>query len=650
MAPFAELDTAQKRDKVTGEHARPQGPVTPASRLGPDTGLCFLLFYLYVWLVIDPRLILHNLGIRVPYHPFSFSSGWPFFREHLVRSGGLAEYGERFLSQFHCFGWAGSLIITIAALLACLCTDVFARCAGGSRGMVLRYVPGVVLLAMYGQYFHPLRSVLSLLVVLAGFVLYLRLAPRNAALRFAVFLLTWGVLYHVAGVAGLLFPVLAAVFEILVNRRLVLGAAALLVALGATCATGEMLFGLEFDKTYGPFLVSDPGIPEGGRPYVVLLFLFFPVALALAAFKRAALTRSAMRWIDRLITRTERPRIRVMFRYLGQGERKRILAAAVVLFVAGVVALLSLDTPLRTVLLTDYYAQHNMWPEVLDTAEELPRGIYHAQCNRNVMLALFHTGRMADEMFRYPQTPGLEFFSIRETRKDTHAYFQESRAFLALGQVNRAERFAFETLEGAGDLPAVLKHLAVINVVKDRPQTATLFLNALAKSPLHRRTAAELLQRLRSNPRLETDPEIRQIRRVMTGKDSVSSAVGAEELLQALLEENPDNKMAFEFLMAHYLCIGRPDMVVANLDRLKDFGYGAIPRHYQEAIIVHTSATEEHLPTAEFPLDPEIIESAKRFSDILAAAPSPGAAMHTAVEAGFGDSYFFYITCGVSGL
>lgn len=52
----------------------------PWSRL--ETGLFLLLFYLYVWLVIDPRLLHHSLGIMTPYRPFSFHTGWPFFAQH----------------------------------------------------------------------------------------------------------------------------------------------------------------------------------------------------------------------------------------------------------------------------------------------------------------------------------------------------------------------------------------------------------------------------------------------------------------------------------------------------------------------------------------------------------------------------------------
>jgi hypothetical protein len=637
-----------ERDKVTAAHARPKGSLIPAPRLGPETGLFFLLFYLYVWLVIDPRLIGHSLGILAPYHPFSFSTGWPFFWEHLSRWGGLVEYGDRLLSLLLCSGWMGSLIAATTALLTCLYTDVLVRCAGGARGRLLRYVPAVVLLAVYGQYIHTLRPVLSLLVAISGFVLYLRLAPEGAARRFAVFLVTWGAVCYVAGVGGILFAVLVAVFELLLERRLVAGGLTLCLALVAIWATREMLVGVDFDRTHSLFPGSELGTPPRERPYAIVLFLFFPALLVLEAFKRTWLAGWATKWIGRLAPKTEPSRNRE--EPLVQSKWTRILTAVAVFSAASIVAWLWLDMPSRTVLLTDYYAQHEMWPEALDAAHELPFGMYHPGCNRNVMLALFHTGRLADEMFHYPQTPRLEFFSISEERKEAHSYLQESRVLLALGQVNRAERFACEAIEGSGDLPAVLKLLAIINVVKDRPQTAELFLNALAKNPLHRRTAERMLRRIRSDPRLEDDPDVSGIRQVMTGTDSVKSDVDVEELLQVLLVENPDNKMAFEFLMAHYLCIGRLDMVVANLDRLEDFGYGTIPRHYQEAIIVHANTTEGRRPTDEFLLDPEIIERGKRFSEILTAAPTRGAAAQAALSAGFGDSYFFYFTYGVSGL
>ncbi len=84
---------------------RPDAISRRASRSGVDTGLFFVLFYLYVWLVIDPRLIHHTMGLVTPYRPFSFTTGWPFLWEHLALPGGLVMYGSRYLSALYAVGW-----------------------------------------------------------------------------------------------------------------------------------------------------------------------------------------------------------------------------------------------------------------------------------------------------------------------------------------------------------------------------------------------------------------------------------------------------------------------------------------------------------------------------------------------------------------
>jgi hypothetical protein len=108
--------------------------------------------------------------------------------------------------------------------------------------------------------------------------------------------------------------------------------------------------------------------------------------------------------------------------------------------------------------------------------------------------------------------------------------------------------------------------------------------------------------------------------------------------------------MAFDFLMAHYLCVARPDRVVENLRYLSRFGYRGIPRHFQEAILVHASRTGGQVPSTEHPLARETLARATMFFDILAGASSREEAAEKAVEAGLGDSYFFYYSYGVSGL
>lgn len=76
-----------------------QSPSEQTSFVGLNTGIFFLLFHLYVWLIIDPRLVDHAVGILSPYYSLSFTAGWPFLHEHLSRSGGIVEYVARFTGR-----------------------------------------------------------------------------------------------------------------------------------------------------------------------------------------------------------------------------------------------------------------------------------------------------------------------------------------------------------------------------------------------------------------------------------------------------------------------------------------------------------------------------------------------------------------------
>ncbi len=144
---------------------------------GVESGLFFLLFFLYVWLVVDPRLIDHRIGLLAYYQPFVFHSGWPFLAAHLSHAGGLVEYAAGLLLQTYSFGWPGALILTAGAWSASLGVDAVCRRSGRPRGHILRYVPAAILLMIFGGYSHPLNAVLSLLVAIAA---YVSCRPRRA--------------------------------------------------------------------------------------------------------------------------------------------------------------------------------------------------------------------------------------------------------------------------------------------------------------------------------------------------------------------------------------------------------------------------------------------------------------------------------------
>ena len=100
----------------------------------------------------------------------------------------------------------------------------------------------------------------------------------------------------------------------------------------------------------------------------------------------------------------------------------------------------------------------------------------------------------------------------------------------------------------------------------------------------------------------------------MASEDRAFLIVNYEASLLGLLEKNPDNKMAFEFLMADDLCVARPDKVVENLQHLHRFGYRRIPRHFQEAILLHAIGSGKPPSTSDQPLASETLADARIFS------------------------------------
>jgi hypothetical protein len=433
---------------------------------------------------------------------------------------------------------------------------------------------------------------------------------------------------------------MVAVDEFLIGGRKLLAAAALVCA-GVVPWTAGMLFGLDLNQAYTSFFLQVPGVVTGRWPLTLALYAFFPIVLAGTAAWEAAGAgdvsstgegRSPM--ADLLPSRESR-------RFPPGGLPVRVLAMAALFSGVAATVWLSLDSLTRAMLRIDYDFQQGRWAEVLSSAERLPPGMYNFRCHRDIMLALYHTGRFGDEMFHYPQAPGVSPLNTPDDRRDAGSFYQESRLFLDLGLVNFAERCAYEALATSGDQPAVLEQLATISIVKGRPETAKVFLNALARHPFHRRAAQDMLRRLEADPAQESDPQVSQMRGNMLDKDRVAFVGSEEGMLLALLERNPHNKMAFELLMGFYLRAGRPEKVVANLTRLKDFSYPRVPHHYQEAWVIHTDSSPE------FELDPEVLRRAQQVQRIKEASARPEDAVRRAWEAGLGDSYFLYFAAGL---
>lgn len=637
-------------------------------RFPADVALFFLVYYLYVWLVVDPRLI---WGYHQCSRGLLFTSDWPFLGEHLLRPGGAIEYLARLLYQFYRFGWAGALIMTAAAWAACLGTEALARSAVPSWRAMARYVPAAILLMAYGGYLPILGLILALLAGLWCFVLYERVAPEGAAKRLSVFLALSAAVVYVAGAPGLLFAVLVALYELLIAKRPWMLMAAVVCGAAGLWLVNWLLGVSASAAMFDPGRLAKLGIPAEQGLYALALLVFFPAVLAgrmagdgfLTVFRKRPAPREGRRKTASSpspaghFVASEAKGAGSIFSLSGNWTWTALAMAA-----TGAAAWFSTDAHLRALLEIDYYVQQaEDWDQALQVARRMPRGQFDLRSNRNVLRALVQTGRLGDELFCYPQVTGVPLFGNPDKNPDSSWWLQESRLSFDVGFINSAERSAYEALAGDGQLPAVLEQLAMVNIIKGRVDTARVFLRALRRNPSYRKRAENVLRQLDEDPHGEQDRRVRDARSLMPDKD-LTFTVPHEECLLALLEKNRHNRRALDLLMAYWLLAGRPEKVAANLWRLPDCGYQHVPRHYQEAVleqqrgsisfpvIAGRSSGSRASAVASSPVDPEVVRRADLLDEILRRSPNWETAFRDAVAAGLGDTYRFYQAFGLTGL
>ncbi len=124
-----------------------------------------------------------------------------------------------------------------------------------------------------------------------------------------------------------------------------------------------------------------------------------------------------------------------------------------------------------------------------------------------------------------------------------------------------------------------------------------------------------------------------------------------DQTLAALVEHNPRNKMAFEYLMACYLLTGQVDKIVENMERLRDLGYPRIPTLYEEAILIYYGSKGRQVDLAKFNISPETLRRYEAFVQTAnAMQPQNKEAVLNRLVRDFGTSYFFFYTFGKVGL
>jgi hypothetical protein len=335
--------------------------------------------------------------------------------------------------------------------------------------------------------------------------------------------------------------------------------------------------------------------------------------------------------------------IKVFSWYRHSPKLNWVIELLLLLSITGSAIYLSRNDNLRTQLKVDYFAYYKMWPELLESAHSNPTNPFVAHA---VNRALYHTGRLGDEMFFWPQDPNNLFLTGPEYKWH---YWQNFDTYLDIGYINMAENGLTECLEGLGDRPMILQRLALVNMVKSHTNTARIYLSKLNKTFFHAGWAEHYLDLLKTDPNLSSDAYIQQLRAITLKKDYSTLSIPPQALLTFLLEENSQNKMAFEYLMAWYMLNKHLGNLVQNIERLKDYGYSRIPTHYEEATLVYVASTGNKIRITGYKASGTLRQRIDDFGQILRKYGANKQAAFKELASKYRDTYFFYFLYAAPG-
>ncbi len=277
----------------------------------------------------------------------------------------------------------------------------------------------------------------------------------------------------------------------------------------------------------------------------------------------------------------------------------------------------------------DQYSKQRDWDKVLKYTEKyLQRGRSNHLISTFHNMALYHKGSLPYKLFDYPQALGVKSLYFpweSNSRESEYGYL----LYEELGYINEAHRWEFEAMVVWGETAPHLINLARYNLANNRPLVAQRFINLLNQSLFYSGDALEKhLQPLPNNALAHVDEESARFANVVN--------IGPE--LQYLLDNDPQNRMAFEYLMSHLLLSNHVERFVENLKYLNNFSYPHMPPIYEEALYIYELGVE---PKKFAELGYTVSEETKRrFEHYYTLVKNQ---QMDQLQREFGNSYWFYL-------
>ena len=187
---------------------------------------------------------------------------------------------------------------------------------------------------------------------------------------------------------------------------------------------------------------------------------------------------------------------------------------------------------------------------------------------------------------QYPQPAGVEGLFL-DSSTDGNIAQPKADFYCQMGYGNESRHFANEALISRGNKPHTLKCLILNYAAAEQYVIASRYWKLLSRSIAHRKLTREHEGLLRG----ETDETIQRLQQNFPEKDFFTGLARPENKLKRFFINNPQNKMAFEYLIANYLITHKVGNVANEIKTFRQLGYNRLPRMVEEAVLLYLELT-----------------------------------------------------------
>ena len=555
--------------------------------------LLVALTILLFWGIIYP----HHLLYQEQFQLFQFS--FDYLIATLSIPGGFADYTGRFLTQFYYYPWIGACIITSLLLIFQIFIWQITKALTlfpPKPFYPLTFIPVLLVFHFLCDENSMLSFIIALLLSLTG-SLANTLFKKSSHRRFFELSLA-PLLFYLVGGASVVFILLSILYEWTQSKKSHSGWFRYsLILLSIYICT---IFTFRYITNY-PLLRIIQGInyyrypvPNNATTTIILLVAIVPFIISFLS-RHLKVNRLFLLWIIFM----------VLIIGTGYGWIYQ-----------------SLDLAKEEAFAFDYLARMRQWTDILKRAEKKKPSSSMAMSCLN--LALAQTGQLGEKMFTYPQYDGRESL-LPSYQRDMITPLYAGEVYYHLGMVNTSQRYAFEAMESIPDHQKSVrcyKRLVETNIINGNYIIAAKHIRILKKTFYYRNWAFKMEQYLNDEDAINNHPEFGLLRKCAFKDDFYFNNETQDIMLAFLLKSNPNNRIAFEYLMALKL-IEKDLQGFLNFYPLgQEIPYLYIPKHFQEALIFTWSVNQKKLEDLPWKISIQTIEQMNAFASVFNATPS----------------------------